>query len=73
MEKNILFGRALARIRVKIENNTLFGRALVRARAKIEKNTLFGNGLVKIWAKIEITPFQARLWLGFGQKKRKHP
>ena len=45
----IIFGRALVRIRSKIEN-TLFGRALVRVRAKIEKKTHF---LVGLW-----------LWLG---------
>ena len=35
-----LFGRALVRIRAKIEKNTLFGRALVMVRVKIETNAL---------------------------------
>ena len=29
IEINILFGRALVRVRAKIEKNTLFGRGLV--------------------------------------------
>ena len=49
IEKNTLFGRALVRIRLKIEKKvrvrvTLFGRALDRVRAKIEKNPLFWYG-----------------------------
>ena len=40
-----LFGRALVRIRAKIEKNTLFGRALVRVRAK-QRKTPF---LVFLW------------------------
>ena len=52
MEKYILFGRALVRIRAKIEKNTLFGRPLVRIRAKIEK-TPFCRATVKKRAKIE--------------------
>ena len=39
----LFFGRALVRVRAKIEKNTLFGRALVRVRAKIMKNTLCGK------------------------------
>ena len=42
--KNTLFGRALVRVRAKIEKNTLFGRAFVRIWSKIEKNTLFKWG-----------------------------
>ena len=57
MRKNYtkkLFGRALVRIRAKIEGKiTLFGRALVRDRAKIENYALFGKALVKVRAKID--------------------
>ena len=34
IEINILFGRALVRVRAKIQKNTLFGRALLRVRQK---------------------------------------
>ena len=47
-------GKALVRIRAKIEKITLyFGRTLFRIRANIEKNTLHGWDLVRIRAKIE--------------------
>ena len=42
---NILFGRALVRVRAKIEKNTLFGRGLGKIRAKIMKNTL----VARLW------------------------
>ena len=42
-DKGLVFGRALVRIKTKIET-TFFGTALVRIRAKIEKNTLFWQG-----------------------------
>ena len=42
---NILFGRALVRVRAKIEKNPLFGRGLVKIRAKIMKNTL----VARLW------------------------
>ena len=42
---NILFGRALVRVRAKIEKNTLFGRGLVKIRAKIMINTL----VARLW------------------------
>ena len=48
-KKITLFGRALLRIKAKIEKNYLCDRALVRIIAKIEKNTLFGEALVRIW------------------------
>ena len=34
--ENTLFGRALVRVRAKIEKNTLFDRTSARIRAKIE-------------------------------------
>ena len=63
IEKNILFGTTLVRIKSEIEKK----HPLVRVRAKIEKNTLFG--LVRIKSEIERkTPFFVGLWLGLGQK-----
>ena len=44
-------GKALARVRAKIEEIILFGRALVEIRSEIEKNTLFGMALVRVRAK----------------------
>ena len=44
-------GKALARVRAKIEEITLFGRALVRVRAKIEKKHPLWQGF----------------WIGLGQ------
>ena len=57
-------GKALARVRAKIEEIILFGRALVRIRSQIEKNTLFGRALIRVSAKIEKTPFLVGLLLG---------
>ena len=57
IQKNILFGRALVRIRSEIEKNTLIGRA------RTELNTLFGMALVKIRAKYRKTPFLVGPWL----------
>ena len=43
--ENTLFGRALVRVRAKIEKITLFGTTLVRIKSEIEKNTF----LVRLW------------------------
>ena len=51
-EFTIFCGRALVRVRAKIEKNTLFGNALVRTRTKIKKSTIFDWALVRIRAKI---------------------
>ena len=45
IEINILFSRALVRVRAKIEKNSLFGRGLVKIRAKRMKNTL----VARLW------------------------
>ena len=66
--ENTLCGKALVRVRAKIENNRLFGYALVRIMANIEKNTLFGRALVRIRVKkIEKTDFLVTLWLELWQ------
>ena len=61
VEKNTLFGRALVRIRAKIEENTPFlVGLLLRLGKKIANNALFGKALVRVMAKIEkITHFRS--------------
>ena len=62
-KKNTLNGRALVRIRAKIQLNTLCCRTFVRLRQKREKKTLSGSALVRIRAKLEKK--------GYGKNKGK--